>query len=349
MPPAAHELDELDKQLLNHLQQPGVPLHHRPYAHLARMLKTTEDDVMRRVAAAKEARIIRQMSAIFDSRALGYKSSLVAGRYDPDELDDAAEIVNKHPGVSHNYKREHRYNMWYTLTVPPYVDIEAEIQRIHAESGARDTLFLPTLKLYKIGVNFDMTGKENMAATSDEEPAGAYVPPKRDLTPKQVAAIRALQRDLPVAAEPFKGLAEAEGLTVQELMEMAVDFQLHGEMRRFAAVLHHRAAGFRANGMGVWVCPEEKIEELGPIMASFRGVSHCYRRPAYPDRNWPYTIFTMVHGKSKEEVESVLDAIGEKTGLAEHDVLYSTREYKKIRVAYYQHDDFYRNRTPLKA
>lgn len=348
MPPA-HELDDQDKQLLNYLQQPGVPLHHRPYAHLARVCGTTEDDIMRRIQAHKTARIIRQMSAIFDSRALGYKGSLVAGRYHPDQLDDAAEIVNKHPGVSHNYKREHRYNMWYTLTVPPYVDIEAEIQRIHHESGALDTLFLPTLKLFKIGVNFDMTGKEDLAATSEEEPAGAYVPPRRQLSDKQIAAIRALQRDLPVDPEPFRILAAAEGLTVAELLEMAVDFQLHGEMRRFAAVLHHRTAGFRANGMGVWVCPEEQLDQLGPIMASFRGVSHCYKRPAYPEKDWPYSIFTMVHGKTKEEVEAVLDAIAARTGLAERDVLYSTKEYKKIRVAYYLHDEFYRNRPAEKA
>ncbi len=344
-----HDLDEMDKQLLNLLQRPGIPLLHRPYAHLADLLHIAEAEVIQRVQVAKQARVIRQMSAIFDSRALGYKGSLIAGRYHPDRLDDAALVVNRHPGVSHNYKREHRYNMWYTLTVPPFVDIEAEIQRIHNESGALDTLFLPTMKLFKIGVNFDMTGKENMAATSEEEPAEVYVSPRRHLTERQIAAVRALQRDLPVVEEPFRALAATENLAVEELLEMAVDFQLRGEMRRFAAVLHHHTAGFRANGMGVWVCPEEQLSNLGPVMASFRGVSHCYQRPAYPERDWPYTLFTMVHGKSQEEVEGVLDAISQKTHLTEREVLYSVREYKKIRVAYYMHDDFYRNRLPLNA
>ena len=84
-------------------------------------------------------------------------------------------------------------------------------------------------------------------------------------------------------------------------------------LRRVAAILFHRRAGFSANGMGVWKVPEEQIAEIGPRMAAVRGVSHCYRRPTYPD--WPYSVFTMAHGRSKEECDAVLDGVAGVCGL----------------------------------
>ena len=104
-------------------------------------------------------------------------------------------------------------------------------------------------------------------------------------------------------------------------------------MRRYAAVLAHRNAGFVQNGMGVWRVPEERLDECGQIMAAFRGVSHCYQRPTYPD--WPYNLFSMTHGRTKAECEAVLAAVGEETGLDDYSVLYSTKEYKKTRVSYF--------------
>ena len=110
-----------------------------------------------------------------------------------------------------------------------------------------------------------------------------------------------------------------------------------GLLRRVAAILFHRRAGFSANGMGVWKVPEDRIEELGPRMASFRGISHCYERPTYED--WPYSVFTMAHGRSKEECDAVLDAIAENTGIHERATLYSSTEFKKVRLIYFT-DEF---------
>ena len=105
-----------------------------------------------------------------------------------------------------------------------------------------------------------------------------------------------------------------------------------------AAILFHRRAGFSANGMGVWKVPEERIAELGPRMAAVRGVSHCYQRPTYPD--WPYSVFTMAHGRSKEECDAVLDGVAEVGGLGddERSTLYSSTEFKKIRLHYFTPD-----------
>ena len=122
-------------------------------------LGLSEADTRAHVAHVKDAGVLRQLSAIFDTRALGYGSSLVAAQIDPDRIDEAAAVISEHPGVSHNYKRNHRYNLWYTVAVPPGDSLEEHVDVLHRESGALVTRRLPTLKLYKIGVKLDMTGK----------------------------------------------------------------------------------------------------------------------------------------------------------------------------------------------
>ena len=152
-----------------------------------------------------------------------------------------------------------------------------------------------------------------------------------------VAIIRATQGDLPVIAEPYAPAAAELGMTAAALLEHMAGMKERGILRRVAAILYHRRAGFSANGMGVWVVPDEKIAEFGPRMASFRGISHCYQRPTYED--WPYSIFTMAHGRSKEECDAILDAIAGEFDITERATLYSSTEFKKIRLLYFT-DDF---------
>ncbi len=122
-------------------------------------------------------------------------------------------------------------------------------------------------------------------------------------------------------------------MTQQQLLEHLAGMQERGLLRRVAAILFHRRAGFSANGMGVWKVPAEHILDYGPKMAAFRGISHCYQRPTYPD--WPYSVFTMAHGRSKEECDAILDAIAEETGISERATLYSSTEFKKVRMLYF--------------
>ena len=117
------------------------------------------------------------------------------------------------------------------------------------------------------------------------------------------------------------------------LLEQLESMRERKALRRVAAILFHRRAGFSANGMGVWKVPGERIMELAPRMASFRGISHCYQRPTYAD--WPYSVFTMAHGRSKEECDAILDSIAEDTGIEDRSTLYSSTEFKKIRLLYF--------------
>jgi len=144
-----------------------------------------------------------------------------------------------------------------------------------------------------------------------------------------------VQHDLANVERPFAVYAEQIGMGATEDDVLAVLRTLKERklMRRFAAVMNHRSAGFKANAMGVWAVPDDKLGEIGPQMAGFAAVSHCYRRPTYDD--WPYSVFTMVHGRSARDCEATIEAIRDETGIDEYCLLWSVKEYKKIRLRYF--------------
>ena len=330
------DLSDLDRELLNAVQW-DFPLEPRPYAALADRLGVTEPVVRSRIDHVKQAGVLRQLSAIFDTRALGYGSSLVAAKIEPGRIDEAAAVISAHPGVSHNYKRNHPYNLWYTIAVPPGDELLDHIDTLHAQSGAIVTRPLPTLTLYKIGVKLDMTGQTAADARAEvlehERPERREHMPAPDLSELEVAVIRVAQEDLPLVERPFALEAEQVGCTEAELLATLASFRERKLMRRFAAVINHRSAGYKANAMGVWAVPDEQLADIGPRMAAFARVSHCYRRPTYSD--WPYSVFTMVHGMNARECESTIAAIHEEIGIDEYALLWSVKEYKKTRVRYF--------------
>ncbi len=327
----AHSIDD---ELLSLIQN-EFPLVARPYAAFAERLGVDEATVVARIRANRENGKIRQISAIFDTRALGYTSSLVAAKVDPAREDEAAAVFSAHPGVSHNYLREHDFNIWFTVAVPPdsEIGLEQTISLLGDLAGVESIRPLPTLKLHKIGVDLDVKGDRAANAKKARTRPELPTPAAETLTDRDRDAIRALQIDLPATPRPFLELAERFGFDEAELLERGAAFMKTGQMRRFAAVLAHRKAGFVFNGMGVWNVPEERISEVGSIMGSYAGVSHCYQRPTYPD--WPYNLFSMTHGRTKAECEDVLSAISAETGLTDYIVLYSIKEYKKVRVSYF--------------
>jgi DNA-binding Lrp family transcriptional regulator len=329
-------LTDQDRELLNAVQW-DFPLEPRPFAALGERLGLSEPEVRERITAVKAAGVLRQLSAIFDTRALGYDSSLVAAQIDPDRIDDAAARISEHPGVSHNYKRNHAFNLWYTIAVPPGESLDEHLDVLHRESGAIVTRKLPTLRLYKIGVKLDMTGQT--AADAKAEVSEHERPERREhmdapvLSELEIAAIRVVQEDLPLVERPFAAYGEEIGASEDQVLDLLASFKARKLMRRFAAVMNHRSAGFKANAMGVWAVPEDQLDELGPQMAGFALVSHCYRRPTYPD--WPYSVFTMVHGKSARECEATIAAVRAETGVDDYALLWSVKEYKKTRVRYF--------------
>ena len=333
-------MDLIDRKFLNVIQS-DFPLVDEPYREMGHRLDIAEEEVLGRLGALRDKNVVRQISAIFDTRRLGYKTSLVAMSFDPDRLHQGALKINEHPGVSHNYAREGSfYNLWFTVAVPPGDSIEATVERMAGETGAHSCRIMPTIRFFKIGVNFDMV-EEKGAAYQYYSPDGYdgdgakmkdwNVPVT--LSDFDIEAIRELQEDLPMVSRPFDEMSQRLGLTNQGLFDLAREFQERGIMRRYSAVLYHRKAGFMANGMGVWNVPPESSEQVGMKMAAHPAVTHCYERPTFPD--WPYTHFTMIHTTEKQGCEQVIQEISEATGITDYRILYSTREYKKTRVRYF--------------
>jgi len=339
---AAVPLDDVDRKLLN-LMQGSFPIAPRPYLHVAELGGVSETEVMNRVQHLLEKRIIRQVTPIFDTRALGYSSMLVAAKVDPEHPHRAAQIINEHPGVSHNYLRNHEFNLWFTIATEPdsQLGLEGTLEVLARESGAESVRQLPTLRLFKIRMDLEMEAGTDALATAAQavEPVETE-PQPYDEFDRDV--IRALQGDMPVIPEPYAPAAAQLGIPQQQLLDHLDGMQERRLLRRVAAILFHRRAGFSANGMGVWKVPDERILELGKRMASFRGISHCYERPTYED--WPYSVFTMAHGRSKEECDAILDSIAQDTGIEERSTLYSSTEFKKIRLLYFtsEHRDWER-------
>ncbi|MGB6463053.1 MAG: Lrp/AsnC family transcriptional regulator [Nitrosotalea sp.] len=329
-------MDKMDKEILNEIQW-TFPLVPRPYSDIAKKFQMSDEELMQRLRALKEAGIIRQLSAIFDTRRLGYKSALVAMAIDADKLDNIANQVNKHPGVSHNYERNHEYNLWFTLAVPPGSDLKSEIDKFSKLQGINKVRTLPTIKLFKIGVKLEMID-EKKAEVKPVEEKKKIREVKFVATEEDKKYIRELQKDLEIAERPFLKAAQNLGITEEQVLEKAKYYEEIGVMRRFAAILRHREVGFLANGMIVWKVPEERIEQVGAQLGAFPQVSHCYQRPVYPD--WPYNVFSMVHCKSNDDAQKIAREIQDQIDVHDYKILFSSREFKKTRVEYFVEHEF---------
>ena len=329
-------MDELDKELLNEIQW-TFPLVTRPFDAIAKKFNISSETVKTRLNHLKEIGVLRQLSAIFDTRKLGYSSSLVAMEIQPDKLEFVANQINRHPGVSHNYERDHQFNLWFTLAVPPGSDLQTELKKFDLLEGIKKVRMLPTLQLFKIGVKLDMVeDKKHAVAPTEEKKEIKNV--KFEPTEEDKDFIRELQKDMSIIDEPFVKAANNLGITEDNLFSKMKHYESIGVMRRFAAILRHRQVGFTANGMIVWKVPEDRIAEVGEKLGSFPQISHCYQRPTYPD--WPYNVFSMIHCKTQDEANDMAKTIQDQIHVDDFRILFSSREFKKTRVEYFVESSF---------
>ena len=319
----------MTQEILSIIQK-RFPLTKRPFEEIAKELNISENEVISIIKEQKDKGIIRQTSAIFDTKRLGYKSSLVAFKIPAKKIDKAVEILNSHPGISHNYERNHDFNIWFTIAVEPdsLLGLDGSVKLLSKLTEAEDFIVLPTLKLFKISVKLNTTGKDKK-----REKHKNVEHKKLDLTPLHHKIIESIQHDIEIIKEPFEKIIQKLDINYETFFEKLKELQNAGVMRRFASILNHRKAGFNANAMVVWDIDEKDGEKIGETAATFSAVSHCYLRPKYP--NWPYNLFTMIHGKTTEETNSIIDEIAKEIQSKSHIPLYSTREFKKVRIEYF--------------
>src|SRR3954447_18173924 len=214
---AAIPLDETDKKLLN-LLQGAFPIARRPFQHVASLAGITEAETIERTARLLDRRIVREITPIFDTRALGYQSMLVAAKVDPQYPHRAAQVINSHPGVTHNYLRNHDFNLWFTLAVEPGspLGMQGTLDVLQERTGAESIRQLPTLKLFKIRMDLEMVEGTDALSKAVEAAEPIELDPI-DVSDEDVAVIRAAQGPMPVVAEPFAPAAERLGADQDEV------------------------------------------------------------------------------------------------------------------------------------
>lgn len=325
------EIDQRDRDVLNALQA-EVPLVSTPFAVLGQQIDMSEKEVIKRTERLKREGLLRQISATFDPRALGYRSCLVAARVEPGRIDTAAAVVSAHPGVSQNYRRNHDFNLWFTIAVSPQsrLGLEKTVEVLGEEAECQAIRLLPTLKLFKNSSESGDHGQDSPEPASGSSPA-------IELSEREIEVIRLLQKDLPLQPRPFEAWGKTINLSGDEILDTTRDFIRRQLLRKYSGIAQKKKPSISATAMGVWVVPDGKIEDFGAQMLKHREVSHCYLRPVYED--WPYNVFTTVHGKTVDECDGVLQTISSQTGVQEMRALYPTQEFKRTRVLYFSPSD----------
>lgn len=318
--------------LLNDYQH-GFPLLERPFAELARRHGVDEAHVLERFSGWLDDGTISRVGGVLAPGRIG-ASALVALAVPPVEVDTVAARVSALPEVNHNYLREHEINLWFVITARTAADFSAVVARIERETGY-PAIVLPLEEAFHIDLGFDLDAHKRRACrpAADVRPAGA--------TPCLLPAVAerllgALQDGLPIVPRPYAEIGRRVELSGDRVSEMISDWLVDGTFKRFGVVVRHHELGFVANAMCVWDVPDHVASALGGALAREPGVTLCYRRRrAAPV--WRYNLFCMIHGRARDEVLAIRDAITGRHGLDRwpHATLFSTRRFKQCGARYF--------------
>jgi len=337
----SEDLGTVDRAVLNAFQG-GFPVTERPFEPAAAALSDhgidiDADELLERVQRLDEAGVLTRFGALINAEEIGGTATLVATHAPEDSYDEHADLINAHPEVAHNYEREHPHlNMWFVLSVADEDRVEAVLAEIEAETGEA-TYNLPKQQEFHVGAKFPVEGPQTQAIDCSD--LGPDVTPtgERSLTADELDLVLAIQDGLPVTATPYADVAAEIDADVDWVVETIKRFDAEDKVRRVGVIPNHYALGYSENGMTVWDVPDEVIDEVGPAIAEFDFVTHCYERPRH-DGVWPYNFFAMTHGRSEAESEErigqVRDRMAEYWDVTEDDwdTLFSTRILKKTGI-----------------
>jgi siroheme decarboxylase len=316
-------LSAFDKRLCNELQT-GLPIAERPFAIIARILKTSEDNVIKHTRALIKLGIIRRLGVSINWRAIGKASTLVAAHIEQDDLKKVIPAINKLQGVSHNYLREHYYNLWFTLRA----DSQKKLERILEKFSKRFNISfnsLPVVRVFKLDARFDATsdGKRLLPESRRRktEDRGQKVISRID---EQI--LEGLQGGLKIVKRPFNFISNDEFEIYDGLLHIAGMIR-DGIINRLGAMVNHNKLGFTANAM--FVCKANKLRaiKIGKKLAALGIVSHCYQRKTFA--GWPYNIFAMMHGSNMGDIQKAVERFVKKEGIKSFAILPTAEKLKK--------------------
>lgn len=306
--------------------QAGIPFASDPWTELGRSLAIPGEQVLATLRGFRDAGTLREISAVLEGSVLGYESALCTASVG-ERIDEVAAVLNAHPTITHNYVRDHAYDLWFTIAMPEEIGVDRALTALAEQCGVPRFHALRRTHTFKIGVRFDLeTLESNTSATAVTETA------PRQFDARERALFRALQLPLPYEERPFASLAARVGYDEDELLAFARE-NLGGALRRYVATFRHRKLGVKGNGMVVWNVPEARVAEIGKQLAEAPQVSHCYARSSI--EGFPYTLYSMIHGPDVEAVHATVRALADRVKVEDYRVLVSTRELKKTRLRYF--------------
>ncbi|MEF8828739.1 MAG: Lrp/AsnC family transcriptional regulator [Haloarcula sp.] len=337
----SEDLGTVDRAVLNAFQG-GFPVVERPFEPAAAALADhgvdiDADELLTRVQDLDDAGVLTRFGALINAEAIGGTATLVATHAPEDSYEEHAELINAHPEVAHNYEREHPHlNMWFVLSVAEEGRVEEVLAEIEAETG-EETYNLPKQQEFHVGAKFPVEGPQTQAIDCSDLGPDVTPTDSQSLTADELDLVLAIQDGLPVTATPYADVADEIGADVDWVLETIQRFNVEGKVRRVGVIPNHYALGYSENGMTVWDVPDEVIDEVGPAIAEFDFVTHCYERPRH-DGVWPYNFFAMTHGRSEAESQERIEQVRDR--MADHwdvtgddwDTLFSTRILKKTGI-----------------
>jgi DNA-binding Lrp family transcriptional regulator len=313
----------LEFALLNDWQR-DFPIVERPFQRLGESLGADQAAVLATLRRLNGRGAISRVGAVFAPRRVG-ASTLAALAAPAERLEDVAGLVSAHAEVNHNYQREHDWNLWFVATAADGAALAAVLAAIEAETGYT-VISLPLEYEYHIDLGFDLSSPHKHPATV---PTAAAREPDAD----EKRLIAALQDGLELVARPFARLGERVGMGETEVLRRVAGWIDEGMIKRFGVVVRHHELGYRANAMVVFDVPDAEVDRIGRRLAARAGVTLCYRRSrSLPD--WPYNLYCMVHGRSRDEAQPVIESLGELVG-SKGVALFSTRRFKQCGARYF--------------
>lgn len=305
--------DPIDAKLLDRFQR-GFPVAPAPFALIGRKLGVGEAEVLKRLRALNEAGAVGRVGGVARPGAFG--ASTLAAIAAPEGRDDiAAAAVCEASGVNHAYLREADLNLWFVATGPDRAHLDAAIAGIEARTG-RKVVDLPLVRPYHIDLGFRLDGPtlKRKPRTFDADA----------IEPGDGALAQALCDGLALTSRPYLALARTLRRSEAEVIRRIDALLEAGAITRLGVIVRHRALGWRANAMVCFQPPEDRIDAFGEVLAEQNGVTLCYRRRA--SEAWPYPLFCMVHGKTREGALSQLATAIKRAGMRDvpHRVLFST-------------------------
>ncbi|NHN46856.1 Lrp/AsnC family transcriptional regulator [Halostella sp. JP-L12] len=345
-------IDDCDAKLVDGFQS-GFPVERRPFEAVGDAVGTDEADALARVERLADEGIFRRFGPVLNPPVIG-SSTLAAVQAPADRFDEVAEVINGYRQVNHNYRRDHEWNMWFVVTAGSLERRDEILAEIEDRTGC-EVLNLPMLTDYYIDLEFPVVNSDRFARESGEEPrssgpaSGATPRALRetdvdatrisenaagDLSAFEADLLLEIQDGFPLTATPYADVADAVGADVDDVLDAIERLRADGCIKRIGCVVNHVVTGFDSNCMVVWDVPDEDLDDRGTAVGGLPYVTLCYHRPRREEQGWPYSVFTMIHGRDPDAVDEKIDELATEHLPYDHERLYSTETLKQTGARY---------------